>query len=301
MLLHYTIPHHMTGLRLDEALAALGKISKGEARRIIDRGGCALNKAMVRVASRQVKEGDQLDAGVMEPGRFQELLLPDEAILYQDAELIALAKPSGIPSQRTPYQLKGTLEYWVTQYFQSAGSNEPARVVHRLDRGTSGVMLFPRHRQGAARLSNLFRDGLIGKYYLLLVAGTPETLTWEVDAPIGKIAPARWGVHPAGRSAKTSFRVLATQGGLSLVGAIPHTGRTHQIRVHMAHSTGLAICGDSTYGGAPAARLLLHCHALCLTDMRGAPLTIVADLPPDMAVDWGEEKGDCAGWWLCDR
>ena len=90
------------GIRLDDAVSSLAGISKGEARRIIDRGGCALNQGMVRVASRLVKEGDQLIVGIMQPGEFHELVLGVESVIYQDRELIAVHKPSGIASQRTP-------------------------------------------------------------------------------------------------------------------------------------------------------------------------------------------------------
>jgi 23S rRNA-/tRNA-specific pseudouridylate synthase len=155
-----------------------------------------------------VNTGDQVSAGIMESGRFRELELPSSAILYQDSELVALAKPTGIPSQRTPYQLKGTMEYWVSQFLQQHGKQEPARIVHRLDRGTSGVMLFPKHRQGAARLSALFKDGEIEKYYLAVVSGTPAQEWWEVEGNIAKLGSARWGINPAGRPAKTGFRLL---------------------------------------------------------------------------------------------
>ena len=192
MILRKTVGKEESGLRLDDAIATLCTgVSKGEARRIIDRGGCTVNVALVRVASRSVKTGDVIEAGIMETGRFQELVLPAEALLYEDGELIAVNKPAGINSQRTPYQLKGTLEYWVTEYFKAQGSNEPARVVHRLDRGTSGAMLFPKSRQSAAWLSRQFQDGLVDKLYLALVSGRPEQESWRVDSPIGKVAPAR--------------------------------------------------------------------------------------------------------------
>ena len=153
MILRKTVSTELNGNRLDDAITALCTgISKSEARRIIDRGGCTVNVALVRVASRSVKTDDIIEIGVMEKGEFQELLLPPEALLYEDEELIAVNKPAGINSQRTPYQLKGTLEYWVSEFFRSRGNSEPARVVHRLDRGTSGAMLFPKNRPAAARL-----------------------------------------------------------------------------------------------------------------------------------------------------
>ena len=211
MIVRKTVGKEQNNARLDDAIAALcAGVSKTEARRIIDRGGCTVNVALVRVASRGVKAGDVIEIGIMETGRFEELHLPPEALLYEDAELIAVNKPVGINSQRTPYQLKGTLEYWVSEYFKRQGSNEPARVVHRLDRGTSGAMLFPKNRPAAARFSKLFQDGLIEKRYLALVSGRPDQVRWVVDAPIGKVASARYGVAEGGKASVTEFRFICS-------------------------------------------------------------------------------------------
>ena len=278
MILRKTVGKEQSGSRLDDAIATLcAGVSKSEARRIIDRGGCTVNVALVRVASRSVKAGDVIEIGVMEAGRFQELLLPPTALLYEDGEMIAVNKPAGINSQRTPYQLKGTLEYWVTEYFKAQGNSEPARVVHRLDRGTSGAMLFPKNRQGAGRLSKLFQDGLIDKLYLALVSGSPDKEQWTVDAPIGKVASARYGVVEGGKAAVTEFRTVATSGDLSLVEARPLTGRTHQIRVHLA-SVGLPILGDAPYGGGEAGRMMLHCSAMTLQNVKNVEIVVTAPL-----------------------
>ena len=278
MILRKTVVKEQNNLRLDDAIATLCPgVSKSEARRIIDRGGCTVNVALVRVASRSVKSGDVIEIGVMETGRFQELRLPPEAMLYEDAELIAVNKPAGINSQRTPYQLKGTLEYWVSEYFKAQGSSETARVVHRLDRGTSGAMLFPKSRQGAARLSKQFQDGLIDKLYLALVCGRPVQEEWKVDAPIGKVAKAMYGIVEGGKGAITEFRTVTSSGDLSLVEARPLTGRTHQIRVHLA-SVGLPILGDATYGGQAAGRMMLHCSAMTFQNSKKVEVRVTAPL-----------------------
>ena len=278
MILRKTVGQEQNGCRLDDAIADLcAGVSKSEARRVIDRGGCTVNVALVRVASRSVKTGDVIEIGVMEAGRFQDLQLPPEALLYEDAELIAVNKPAGINSQRTPYQLKGTLEYWVCEYFKAQGNSEPARVVHRLDRGTSGTMLFPKQRQAAAWLSKQFQDGMVDKLYLALVCGRPEQEVWSVDAPIGKVASARYGIVDGGKAAVTEFRTVASSGDLSLIEARPLTGRTHQIRVHLA-SSGLPILGDATYGGQPAGRMMLHCAAMKFQNSKKVGITVKAPL-----------------------
>lgn len=289
MILNCAIAAETSGLRLDEALARCAEISKGEARRIIDRGGCTVNQSMVRVASRTVKSGDLLTVGIMEPGRFQELLLPPEAIIYQDRELLAINKPSGVASQRTPYQLKGTLEHWVGEEFARQGIREPVRIVHRLDRGTSGVMVFPKHRQAAAWLSELFKQGQMEKRYLALVSGDAPDTGWKADGAIGKLGSARWGIMAGGRPALTEFRLITAADGLALVEARPRTGRTHQIRVHLS-ADGLPIVGDNTYGGQPCPRLMLHCAGLSFAGRDGKPLVLRA--APDK--DFVER---CAGCW----
>lgn len=278
MILRKTVTAEQGGHRLDEAVSTLFEaISKSEARRIIDRGGCAVNSSMVRVASRSVKAGDTIEIGVMEAGRFRELVLSPESVLYEDGELIAVNKPAGVNTQRTPYQLKGTLEYWVSEYFRQQGSAEPSRVIHRLDRGTSGVMLFPKHKRAAAWLSARFHDNLIEKRYWALVSGRPVQVGWTVDGAIGKVGSARYGIMDGGRSAVTAFRLLAASDGCSLVEARPMTGRTHQIRVHL-ESSGLPIVGDATYGGLPAVRMMLHCALLMFRDERGTEISIPAPL-----------------------
>lgn len=286
----FSVTISMAGQRLDETLSLLAGISRGEARRIIDRGGCAVNQAMVRVASRSMRLDDHLTVGLMEQGRFKELVLPPEAIVYQDKDLLAINKPSGIASQRTPYQLKGTLEYWVAEEFARQGIKEPVRVVHRLDRGTSGLMLFPKHRQAAAWLSELFKQGAINKRYLALVAGEPAEQCWSADGPIGKLGSARWGIMPEGRAALTDFRLLSAADGMALVEAWPRTGRTHQIRVHLS-AEGLPIVGDATYGGLAAERLMLHCVGLQFAGRNGLPCSLEA-LPDSGFV---AECGNCWG------
>jgi RluA family pseudouridine synthase len=288
MILNRAIADGLAGRRLDDALAELANISKTEARRIIDRGGCAVNRTMVRVASRAVKVGDLLTVGLMQAGEFKELLLGPQAIVYQDRDLLAVNKPSGVASQRTPYQLKGTLEYWVAEEFARQGIREPVRVIHRLDRGTSGLMLFPKQRQAAAYLSDLFKLGTIHKRYLALVAGVPAASEWLSDGPIGKVGSARYGIMSEGRTARTLLRCLTIAGGRALIEARPLTGRTHQIRVHLA-AAGLPIVGDATYGGAAAPRLMLHCSGLAFTGRDGCPLHVEA--PPD--ANFVALCGDC--------
>ena len=281
MIFSAVVRDEQAGMRLDDAAKELfPQLSKGEIRKIIDWGGCTVSQTMVRVASRILRAGDEIALGVMEPERRVELAYAKDDILFEDTEYLAVNKGAGLNSQRTPYQLKGTVEYAVSLYLREQGSKEPARVIHRLDRGTSGVMFFPKNKPAATYLAGLFKEGKVGKVYWALVSGIVDEESWEVDAPIAKLNKFRYGVALPGKPALTRFRVLARSGGATLVEARPLTGRTHQIRVHLTHK-GVPIIGDPPYGGSPASRMMLHCRTMCFTARGGRSVTATA--PPDPA------------------
>ncbi len=278
MILTARTDQESAGLRLDDAAKALfPQLSKSQIRRIIDLGGCAVNQVMVRVASREMSVGDEIIVGVMEPERFVDIKLAAGDLLFEDRNFLALNKDPGINSQRTPYQFKGTVEYAVGQYLRETGSKEPARVIHRLDRGTSGVMFFPKNKQAATWISDQLKNGRVEKVYWAIVADLPEEESWRVDAPIGKLNKFRYGVTIPGKPSITEFRVLASGAGAVLIEARPLTGRTHQIRVHLAHS-GLPITGDQPYGGAPAQRMFLHCRSMAFLGRSGESIRAQAPL-----------------------
>jgi len=278
LILKGVVGKEQAGLRLDDGAKSLfPELSKTRIRQIVDWGGCAINQSMVRVASRILKEGDELILGVMEAERCLEVAYRKDELLLEDADYLALNKAAGINSQRSPYQLKGTVEYAVGIYLKSLGISEPVMIVHRLDRGTSGVMFFPKNRRAAAHISKLLHDGAVDKRYWALVSGRPAEVSWSVDAPIAKVGKSRYGVASPGKEARTEFRVLATGLDATLLEARPLTGRTHQIRVHLEHA-GIPIIGDQTYGGAKAARMMLHCRAMAFTAAAGRRLDAVAPL-----------------------
>ncbi|KAF0219795.1 MAG: RluA family pseudouridine [Geobacteraceae bacterium] len=281
MILNAVVKEEQSGMRLDDAAKALfPQLSKGEIRKIIDWGGCTVSQTLVRVASRTLREGDEITLGVMEPERRVDLVFAKEDLLYEDTECLAVNKGVGINSQRTPYQLKGTVEYAVGEYMKSRGLKEPARVIHRLDRGTSGVMFFPKTKRAATHISALLKGGKVEKVYWTLISGIPDEECWTTDAPIAKINKFRYGVALPGKEARTAFRLLLQGEGAALVEARPLTGRTHQIRVHLAHG-GFPIIGDTTYGGIHAPRMMLHCHSMAFRAMDGREIKATA--PPDEA------------------
>jgi 23S rRNA pseudouridine1911/1915/1917 synthase len=269
------------GMRLDDGAKGLfPRLSKGDIRRIIDRGGCTVAGVLVRVASRTLREGDDIALGVMESERFIELSYTPADMLYEDGEYLAVNKAAGVNSQRTPYQLKGTVEYAVDRYLKSRGVNEPARVIHRLDIGTSGVMFFPKSKPAATHISALLKGSKVEKIYWAFVAGNPAEEAWTVNAPIDRISKFRYGVASTGREAATSFRVVARGNGAALVEARPLTGRTHQIRVHLAHF-GFPVIGDQAYGGPPASRMMLHCRSMVFRARAGREVAATAPVDED--------------------
>ncbi|GAM09737.1 putative RNA pseudouridine synthase YlyB [Geobacter sp. OR-1] len=279
MILNATVGAELEGARLDDGLKALfPQLSKTEIRRLIDWGSCTINMALVRVASRQLHRGDVIALGLIEKERCLDLVYTAGDMLYEDRDCLAVNKGIGINSQRTPYQLKGTAEYAVGCYLRAIGLNEEARIVHRLDRGTSGVLFFPKNKKAATHIAGEFKAGRVEKVYWAVVSGTPAEEAWQVDAPIGKLNKFRYGVMQPGKSSVTNFRVLARGAGSALIESKPLTGRTHQIRVHLAHS-GLPIIGDVNYGAPPAERIMLHCRRMAFKGPSGQQIS--AEAPVD--------------------
>lgn len=275
----------LTGMRLDEAAKALfPQFSRTKIRKVIDWGGVRIGGEIVRVASRPLKAGETVTLAVTEPDPHVDLSYADSDLLLDDAEYLAVRKAAGVYCQRTPYQLKGTVEYAVGLLLRSQGIAGPARVIHRLDRGTSGVMVFPKTRAAAAHLSRLLATGEVEKVYWAVVDGNPTGERWTVEAPVAPLGKSRFGVAPGGRDAVTDFRVLARGRGSAFLEARPRTGRTHQIRVHLAHC-GLPVAGDDRYGGLPAARLLLHCRRMAFRAKDGRTVEAGAPAGEDFVKD----------------
>ena len=276
------------GERIDRFIAARGGISRGEARRALDAGGVFLDGHRCKVSGRTLREGQRVVVNLSEGGREAAVPPPLERsrLLYADADVAAVDKPAGVPSQPTLTTDRGTLPELV-----SALLGTPVTLVHRLDRDTSGVTVFARTPAAAAALAAAFRDGTPEKTYLALCARAPEPREGRVDAALGK-DPARAGlrrVDPRGDPAATRWRTLREGPLAALVEARPETGRTHQVRVHLAH-LGAPLLGDARYGGprrvgeVSVPRVLLHARTLALAHpATGARLVLEAPVPEDFA------------------
>jgi 23S rRNA pseudouridine955/2504/2580 synthase/23S rRNA pseudouridine1911/1915/1917 synthase len=229
-------------------------------------------------------------------------------ILHDDADLACVNKPAGLATIPGRAETDSALERLARQLgIPCAGTTDPRlRIVHRLDKDTSGVLLFAKHAAAQRHLSHQFQNNTIGKEYLALVAGRPNSSEGEIDAPIGADPTDRKRmavVKHRGRPARTLWKLEETFRGFSLVRVLPKTGKTHQIRVHLAH-IGLPLAIDPLYGAGTRAvclstfkrgyrakpayperplieRLTLHAEQLTLRRMSKESLTMVAPLPKD--------------------
>jgi len=175
------------------------------------------------------------------------------ALLYRDDDMLAAAKPAGLPTIPGGGYLDNTLLTLVRRRYPGASP------VHRLDRGASGVVLFATSARARDRLAHAFRHGLLLKEYRALVTGSPPRDTFVVETPIGRVShPSLGSVHAAvpagsvGRAARTEVDVVERRGATTLVVVRPISGRPHQIRIHLA-AAGWPLAGDPLYGpgGAP--------------------------------------------------
>lgn len=214
----------------------------------------------------------------------------DISILAEDDDILAVSKPARLvvhPAYRHP---DGTLTDAVFAYADRCGVQRPW-LLHRLDRETSGVVLFARTEEARRNLVRQFEQRQIVKRYLAIIGGEFATSSGEIDAPLCRdpLDRRRVIVAPEGKPARTRYHVLAARNGFSLALAEPLTGRTHQIRAHLAF-LGAPLAGDLTYGGATEAtqaagidRAQLHAWELVFRHpATGASTTIRCSVPADM-------------------
>ena len=261
--------------RLDRFVARAGGIARGLARRTIEAGGVYVDGKRTKVASRGLHPGQIVSVVLEEAGRAAPL--PNSelplTVIFEDAHLIAVDKPAGIPAQATLATDRGALTSMVAAHL-GLGSDRDVGLVHRLDRETSGVTVFGKSKRAVANLAEAFREGTVKKRYLA-IAGGPIDSARDVDAWLAK-DPSRPGLfkpapHGTGVPAQTRVEPLSPPGPATFVACLPTTGRTHQIRVHLV-SLGAPIVGDRKYGGPArvqlpkgelvAERVLLHAERL---------------------------------------
>lgn len=289
------------GRRLDLALAGrFPGLPRAEIQRWIRAGRASVNGRGAKPSARLAR-GDRVEARPPAPAPAPPRAAPAIPILFEDACLVAVAKPAGLLTHAP----RGSRRDSVVARLLAAGvplaaGPEGGRpgVVHRLDRDTSGVLLLAKDPQARGALAAAFARREIRKEYRAIVEGSPETDADVIRRPIGRLrGRMRMAVSASGREAETAFAVLERFRGFSHLSVRPRTGRTHQIRVHLAF-LGCPILCDPKYGrrrvfggeelGLPAEGILLARHALHAATLAlrhprsGEPLEIAAPLPDDL-------------------
>lgn len=208
-------------------------------------------------------------------------------ILYEDGDMVVLNKAPGVSVHPGPGHFDDTLGNFLLDHYDREGEMADFHPVHRLDRGTSGLLAAAKHPHAQEVLKNQLHTNAFRRTYLAVCEGVPQPPEGTIEAPLGPKPGSLMEqmVRPDGKFARTRYKVLGTYGGRALVELELDTGRTHQIRVHMAH-LGYPLTGDFLYGqedreliGRPA----LHSHRLELCHpVTGERLTFTAPLPQDM-------------------
>jgi 23S rRNA pseudouridine1911/1915/1917 synthase len=285
------VPEHLDGERLDKALAVLLDVSRSQARALVD-VGVSVDGEPARAADR-VRAGNVVTAPAPESVVSLEPERIDFEVIHEDPALIVVDKPAGLVVHPGAGRQGGTLAAGLLERFPDLdGVGTPGRwgIVHRLDRDTSGVLLVARTREAYEVLSTDLARRRIGRTYAALVHGMFATQTGTIDAPVGRdpFRPTRRAVLAGGKAAVTHYEVIDEYpgAGVTLLDVRLETGRTHQIRVHMA-AIGHPVMGDRTYStlNAPVAtpRVFLHARRVDLRHpASGEPVFYEAPLPEDL-------------------
>lgn len=306
----WTVEPDAAGERLDRHVAARLAAPRNQVQHWIAGGLVRVNGAAAK-PSAALAAGDRVECAP--PERKEERVLPepgDLRVLYEDAEIAVLDKPAGLIVHPGAGRSTGTLaHHLLDRYPEMAGVGGPGRpgIVHRLDQGTSGVLVVARTPAAYQRLSRAFASREVHKLYLAIAYGAPSPAAGTIDAPIGRhpLERKEMAVRPGGRPARTHYRTLAAAAGISLLELDLATGRTHQIRVHLKH-IGHPLAGDPVYGearwkGLPRAqqaalrdfpRPALHAWKLAFRHpATDEPLAFEAPPPSDLVELWQRVTG----------
>ena len=294
--------------RLDLLLSELFGCSRAQAAHAIRQGRVWVNGCATAKASRQIVPGEELtletpDAVEMEAQKENIAI----EILYQDEDIAVVVKPHGMVVHPAAGHESGTLVnalLFAIEDLSGIGGVKRPGIVHRLDKDTSGLLLIAKNDAAHMALASQLRERRMEKHYVAVTEGCMKESTGSVDAAIARSKRDRkkMAVDPAGREALTDWRLLENMKGCALLDVRIHTGRTHQIRVHMRHIHH-PVAGDPIYGfqgGIRAPRLMLHAYSLAFIHPRtGEALRFVAP-PPDAFVKalekWREQADKPLPW-----
>jgi 23S rRNA pseudouridine1911/1915/1917 synthase len=291
-----TVPSGTAARRADRVVADVAGLTRSHVQRLIEAGRLTLDGRQLKSNS-LVESGASLELEIPAPAPSG--VLAEEVtleVLYEDDDVLAINKPAGMVTHPAPGRDTGTLVNALLgragreAYGTVAGVDRPG-IVHRLDRDTSGLLLVARNDRAQHALMAQLRARRIKKTYLALVHGTPPAEVGRIEAPIGRdpYRRTRMAVVPDGRASTTGYRVRERFDGWTLLELDLLTGRTHQLRVHLA-SIGHPIAGDTVYGSGLArrgpaglARIFLHSWKLeFMTPHAERLVRVEAALPPEL-------------------
>lgn len=290
------VPEDLAGSRVDAGLATLMKSSRAQVAALIAEGNVTCNGRAVS-KSLKLAAGSVLDVVVPErrdPLEIVEEIVDDLLILLDDDEFVVIDKPVGVAAHPSPGWVGPTVVGGLAGLgyrISTSGAPERVGIVHRLDVGTSGVMVVAKTENAYTALKRAFKERTVDKVYHAVVQGLPDPLAGTIDAPIGRHPGHDWrfAVIEDGRDSITHYEVLEAFGKASLVEVHLETGRTHQIRVHFS-ALRHPCAGDLTYGADPRlaanlglTRQWLHARELSFEHPRtGEKVTVSSPYPQDL-------------------
>jgi 23S rRNA pseudouridine1911/1915/1917 synthase len=291
-----TVTAAQHGERLDKAIVAfVPEFSRSHLQQLI-RGGCvALDGAPATSPAHRVRAGQRVAVRLQptaESRAYRAEVLP-LTVVHEDADVLVIDKAAGMVVHPAPGNWSGTVLNALLARDPASAALPRAGIVHRLDKDTSGLMVVGRTLAAVTALVRAIAAREVHRRYLAIAHGAPPQEHWSIEAPIGRDprVRTRMAVVASGKPARTDVDRIAVAAKFAALRCTLHSGRTHQIRVHLAHD-GWPLVGDRLYGGAPALgieRQALHAHELAFTHPgSGAKLSFRAPPPSDFAHAWDE-------------